>query len=138
MAAIFARAHRPTATPTAVEIVSFVRGFHDYKDIWCPSVGEILDLKREPTNPKDALAVCIQKDGTVVGHMPYNLAPLVSYFLERDLNTGSVEITGVPLNRGAGMGMEVPCIYRLVGPEMYVKRLKDVIQKDLDCIRLVS
>ena len=75
---------RPTATaPTAVEVVSFVRGYHEYKDIWCPHVREILDLKREPTNPKDALAVCIQKDGRVTGHMPRNLAPLVSYFLER-------------------------------------------------------
>ena len=111
------------ADHAAVEIVSFVRGFHEYKDIWRPSVGEILELKREPTNAKDVLAVCIQKDGVVVGHMPRNLAPLVLYFLDRPLNTGLVEINGVPLKRGARMGMKVPCIYRLVGPEMYAKRL---------------
>ena len=57
------------------------------------------------------LAVCIQKDGAVVGHMPCNLAPLVSYFLERPLNTGSVEIAGAPVIRGAGMRMEVPYIH---------------------------
>ena len=110
--------------------------FHEYKDIWLPSVGEILDLKREPTNTKEVLAVCIQKDSAVVGHMPRNLAPLVSYFLERPLNAGSVEVTAVPLNRGARMGMEVLCIYRLVGPKMYAKRLREVIKKVLDSIRL--
>ena len=124
------------ADRAAVEIDSFVRGFHEYKDIWRPSVGEILDLKRERTNAKDVLAVCIQKDGVVVGHMPRNLASLVSYFLERSFNTGSVEITGAPLNRGAGMRMEVPCIYRLFGPKMYAKRLREVIQKDLNSVRL--
>ena len=126
------------ADRAAVEIDSFVRGFHEYKDIWRPSVGEIilLDLKRERTNAKDVLAVCIQKDGVVVGHMPRNLASLVSYFLERSFNTGSVEITGAPPNRGAGMGMEVPCIYRLFGPKMYAKRLREVIQKDLNSVRL--
>ena len=57
----------------------------------------------------------------------------MSYLLERDRNACSVEITGAPLNRGAGMGMELLC---LVGPKMYAKRLKDVIQKDLDSVRL--
>ena len=65
------------ADHTAFEIISFVRRFHAYKDIWRPRVGEILDLKREPTNANDALAVCIEIDGGVVGHMPCNLAPLV-------------------------------------------------------------
>ena len=57
-----------TASTPTIEIISFVRGFHACKDIWHPSVGDtcILDLKREPTNLKDALAVCIQKNGTVV------------------------------------------------------------------------
>ena len=43
------------ADRAAVDIISFVRGFHEYKDIWHQSVGEILDLKREPTNAKDML-----------------------------------------------------------------------------------
>ena len=103
------------ADHAAVEIVSFVCGFHEYKDIWCPSVGEILDLKREPTNAKDVLAVCIQKDGTVVRHMPCNLAPSVSYFLERPLNTGSVEIAGALL--------------KSVRPKMYAKRLRRLFRK---------
>ena len=92
--------------------------------------GEILILKKEPTNVSDRLAVCIQIDGQIVGHMPRNLAPLIYYFLVRDVNKGMAEITGMPLNRGTGMGMEVPCIYRLHGPEVYITRLQDMVKKD--------
>ena len=49
-------------------------------------------------------------DNEVVGHIPYNLAPKVSAFLKRDDNKGFAEITG--MNRGAGYGLEVPCVYR--------------------------
>ena len=43
--------------------------------------------------------------------MQFSSLKLVSYFLKKLLNAGSVEIIGVPLNCGAGMGMEVPCIH---------------------------
>ena len=66
-----------------------------------------MDLKRESTNAKDVLAVCIQKDGAVVGYMPSNLAPLVSFFSGET----SQYWFGGDLNRGAGMGMKVPYIY---------------------------
>ena len=89
-------------------------------------------LQKEPTNVKDRLAVSVQKEGQVVGHVPRNLAPLLFYFLDRDVNKGFAEVTAVPLNRGAGMGIEVPVIFRLYGPELYVKRLKDMIKRDLD------
>ena len=89
-------------------------------------------LKKEPTNVSDRLAVCIQKDGQIVGHMPRNLAPLIYYFLVRDVNKGMAEITGMPLNRGAGMGMKVPCIYRLYGPEVYITRLQDMVMVKKD------
>ena len=63
---------------SVTEIESFVRGYHDYKNIWQPTVGEVLVLKREPANDKDSLIVCIEKHGQVVGHVPLNLAPLIS------------------------------------------------------------
>lgn len=96
-------------------------------------VGETLLLRKEPTNTKDRLAVCVQKEGQVVGHVPQNLAPLLFYFLDRDVNKGVAEVTAVPLNRGAGMG--VPCVFRLYGPDSYVKRLKDMIRRDLESVR---
>ncbi len=40
------------------------------------------------------MAVAIIQNDIVVGHMPYTLASLVSYFLMRAVNKGVVEITG--------------------------------------------
>ena len=85
-------------------------------------VRESLLLKKEPTNEKDRLAVCIQREGQVVGHVPQNLPPLFHYFLDREVNVA--EVTAVPVNCGAGMGMEVPCVFRLYGPVPYVQRLE--------------
>ena len=118
------------------EMTSFIRGYHEYKEIWQPVIGESLILKTEPTNVKDRLAVSVQKDGQVVGHVPRNIAPLFYYFLDRDVNKGFAEVTAKPLNRGAGMGMEVPCVFRLYGPEPYVQRLNDMIKRDLDSVKL--
>ena len=55
----------------------------------------------------------IFKDGAVVGHVPYNIAPLLSQFLRRDTNKAVAEVRGQMVNRGAGYGLEVPCVYRL-------------------------
>ena len=43
------------------------------------------------------------------------------------------EVTRIPLNHGAGMGMEVPCMY---GPEVYITRLQDMVKKDIDSMKL--
>ena len=113
------------------EVNSFIRGLHVYQDIWTPVVGEVLLLKREPDNSHDRYAVAVvrQSDGATVGHIPYNLAPILSPFLARDFNKGVAEITGPRVNRGAGYGIEVPCIYRLYGSRRYVERAKETISK---------
>lgn len=65
----------------------------------------------------------------VIGHVPYNLTPIFSRFLERDFNKGTVHITGEKVNRGAGYGLELPCVYRLYGPKPFVERLKKTLQE---------
>ena len=87
--------------------------------------GDILPLAREPNNATDKLAVAVLKN---VGHVPYNLAPTLSQFLKRDFNKAVVEVTGDRVNRGAGYGLEVPCIYRLYGPEAYLHKVRQVLQ----------
>ena len=122
---------------TCYEVNSFIRGLHVYQTIWTPVTGEVLLLKREPDNIHDKYAVVVvrQSDRTTVGHIPYNLAPIVSPFLVRDFNKAVAEVTSPGLNRGAGYGMEVPCIYRLYGQQRYVDRAKESIQKLLnDCL----
>lgn len=88
----------------------------------------MLLLRREPTNQKDHLAVAVMKEDQIVGHVPYNISSLLSYFLQRDCNKGFAEVTGTAINRGAGYGMEVPCKYRLYGPRDYIVRLQEFIQ----------
>ena len=131
-------ASQPPVESEEFEIDSYVRGYHAYSDIWEPRVGEILVLQRETNNPVDKLAVAVVKSGQTVGHVPINLAPVFSYFLKRTLNKGTAEITGNKVNRGAGYGLEVPCIYRLYGPRDYIDRTKSVLSRDTMSLRLRS
>ena len=111
---------------------SFVRGYHSYMDVREPQIGEILTLEREPHNAVDQHAVSIVKSSVVVGHVPFNLAPVFSPFLKRSFNKGTAEITGGKVNRGAGYGLEIPCIYHLYyGPKVYLERLGPLISGDL-------
>ena len=68
---------------TSLEVQSYVRGYHAHKDVWNPRIGEVLPLEREPNNSEDRFAVAIKRTGSVVGHLPFNLAPLASAFLRR-------------------------------------------------------
>ena len=97
--------------------------------MWNSSVGHVLRLRKEPDNSHDRPAVAVMKSGdTVVGHIPYNLAPLFSNFLAREFNKETVYITGERTNRGAGYGLEVPCVYRLYGPKAFVDHLKQKVE----------
>ena len=68
---------------------------------WTLVIGEVLLLKREPTNVKDSCAVAVLKDGEVV-------SSTVSHFKSRDCNKAFTEVTGNRINRGGGYGVEVP------------------------------
>ena len=50
-----------------------------------------------------------------MGHVLYNTVPAIGHFLARDVNKGFAEVRGEPVNRGAGHGLEVPCVYWLYG-----------------------
>ena len=52
------------------ELRSFVRGYHEYKDVWLPTLGEMLLLEVESGNWEDQFAVAVVKDGLIVGHIP--------------------------------------------------------------------
>ena len=60
----------PIVVTTNFDVVSFVRGYHEYKSIWTPKSGEILSTEREPGNLVDKYAVCLKKESEVVGHLP--------------------------------------------------------------------
>ena len=54
-----------------LEFVSAVRGYHIYKDIWEPSVGEKLIAHREFGNQFDKFAIKVLNGEQTVGHLPH-------------------------------------------------------------------
>ena len=110
-----------------LQISSYVRGYHAYMELWTPVQDEMLILKREPTNVADKNAVAVYKEDQVVGHVPFNLAPSISLFLKRDIKKAFAKVVGEKVNRVAGYGLEIPCIYHLYGPKPYVDKMKELM-----------
>ena len=109
-----------------LEIRSYVRGYHAYMDVWTPIQGQILLVRRGPTNIKDKNAVGVFLEDVIVGHVPHYLATRFSQFLQRDVNKAFAEVTGGKVNRGGGYGLEVPYVYRLYGPKAYIEKMKEL------------
>ena len=110
-----------------LSVQSFIRGYHAYMDIWTPVENELLRLIPEPTNSVDRKAVAVLKEDQIVGHIPFNLSPIISLFLKRDVNKAFARVTGSKINRGAGYGLEIPCVYEFYGPKPYIDKLREVI-----------
>ena len=72
---------------THFEIDSFVKGYHGYKNVWTPKIGETLSTEREPGNLVDKYAVCVKKNNEIVGHLQLEkdrkFAKTVFYFREQ-------------------------------------------------------
>ena len=114
------------------ETMSHVKGYHVYKTLWIPVIGECLLSEREPDNPKDKYAVCVKKENRIVGHLPLGksgkFAKTIFYFLKADeLSSCKIVVTGKPVNLGDGDGMQVPCKLMFTG----VKKCIDILQKHL-------
>ena len=54
---------------TNFETDSFVNGYHEYKNIWTPKIGETLSTECEPGNMVDNYVVCLKKYNEIVGHL---------------------------------------------------------------------
>ena len=91
-------------------------------DVWSPVEDEMLRLIPEPSHSVYRNTV---EEGQVVGHVPYNLTPIVSLFLRRDVNKAFARLTGEKVNRGATCryGLEIPCVYQFYA---YIDKLREV------------
>ena len=70
------------------EVDSIVRGYHVFKEIWTPFIGEDLEYKRDASNIRDAYAVGIMRQEetgstAIVGHVPQKISAACSLFLQR-------------------------------------------------------
>ena len=90
---------------------SYARGYHAYMKIWNPVDGEVLVCTRETDNPHDNYAVSILRNSYAVGHVPLGLSKTISIFLSLPASTMLCIVTGKRLNRGAGLGLEIPVMY---------------------------
>ncbi|PFX18468.1 ATP-dependent DNA helicase Q1 [Stylophora pistillata] len=111
-------------------INSYIKGYHDYQEIWKATVNEKLSTRREPDNPVDKYVVCVMQDQeTIVGHLKKGksgrFAKTIFYFLRVDnRNSCTVIVTGMPVNLGDGEGMQVPCKLLFEGEKKYVSILE--------------
>ena len=114
------------------EFSSVIRGHHVYKDIFTPTIGKILQSRREPDNSYDSFAVAIIENDTIVRHVPRNISVLCDLFLKKG-GTISCVITGPrqysrDLEKG---GLDVPCKLIFSGPvkEDFKRKVQSLLQK---------
>ena len=85
-------------------------------------------LQWEPENAKDPHVVAIVEDtGRIVGHIPLGLSRIVSSFLKRASHKATSEICGKRINRGSGLGLEIPVIHKIYSGRKYLDRLDELI-----------
>ena len=94
-----------------VRIYSYVRGYHVYKGIWSPFIGEIATTAIENGNIHDRYAVAVLESETLccVGHIPREISRECYFFLRtggriKVLLTGKRRRSDLPQG-----GLEVPC-----------------------------
>ena len=56
----------PIILTTCLEIQTYIKVHHVYKDIWTSEIGEQLKVRIEPDNCVGKYAVCVEKDKKVV------------------------------------------------------------------------
>ena len=78
----------PVIVKTSTKIDTYVKEYHVYKNIWKLTVNEELETKMEPDNVMDKYAVCVKKNTSIVGYLPFGkngkFANMIFYFLRAD------------------------------------------------------
>ena len=82
-----------------------IRGFHIYRNIWKPNIGDIVCCKIEPENRRDKFAVAVINNDVVVGHIPREHSRVCYYFLVRG---GHIHCTITGKHRNTGHGLGIP------------------------------
>ena len=115
------------------ETPSYIKGYHEYQKIWTPFLQEEICGEIEPGNPVDKYVIGVKKNNAKVGHLPLGcsgkFAKTIFYFLRADeWSECKVIVTGKPVNRGDGDGMQVPCLLKF----HVQKSLIGILKRQLD------
>ena len=124
----------PIVLITTLDLETFVKRHHVYKDIWTPKQGEQLDVLIEPDNRMDKFAVYVKINEKIVGHLEKGtsrmFAKTIFYFLRSDAYSSAwAKVTGKRCNLGDGEGMQVPCKLSLSGQPKFVSLLRKELMK---------
>ena len=108
------------------ETLSYIKGYHEYQKIWTPFLQEELCGEMEPANQADKYVIAVKKNNVVVGHLPLGcsgkFAKTIFYFLRAgEWSECKVIVTGKPVNRGDGDGMQVPCLLKFHGQKRHTE-----------------
>ena len=124
----------PIVLITTLDLETFNKGYHVYKDIWTPKQGEQLDVLMEPDNRMDKFAVCVKINEKIVGHLKKGtsgrFANVIFYFLRSDAYSSAwAKVTGKRCNLGDEEGMRVPWKLILSGQPKFVSLLRKELMK---------
>ena len=89
----------PIVLITTLDLETFVKRHHVYKDIWTPKQGEQLDVLIEPDNRMYKLAVYVKINEKIVGNLEKGtsrmFAKTIFYFLRSDAYSSAwAKVTG--------------------------------------------
>jgi len=112
------------------EFTSAVCGYHIYKEIWEPNVGDKFLALRELHNQFDKYAIKVLNGEETVGHLPCEYSKIAWYFLACGRSL-SVEVTGHRRRcKQLCGGMEIPCCVMFsCSRKATINRLKDLLTK---------
>ena len=78
----------PITLITSMDLETFIKGHHIYKNIWTPQLDQLLEVSTEPSNPVDKFAVAVKKNQNILGHLKKGktgrFAKTLFYFLRSD------------------------------------------------------
>ena len=78
-------AEKESTSETVLQVNSFMRGYHEYQEIWTPEIGDEYELKREPLNRVDNNAVAIarkREGGSLGGNASTRMNSMAKQFLD--------------------------------------------------------
>ena len=107
-----------------LEIYSFLRGYHAYTEMWNPVMGEIYTGGEDRTN-EQTLYTCSGNLQRYRNCRPCSIqssSKNVSIFYERTKHSQK------SLEPKSTSKLEVPCVYHPYGPNIYVDKMKGLVE----------
>ena len=117
---------------------SFSRGYHVYKDRWQPTVGDdSLHCQQEKDVECNKHGVAIIYDSfysnKVLGQIPFYWSKFTNTFLKFPSHHIRLVGVGKNVNRGIGLGLEIPVDYFFHGDNRVIKWFKKSKEKIDEC-----